>query len=144
MMRFTPLLLPFAVVLLGLSAAPVSAQFQPVPYNQPQYGVGYRPQLSPYLNLLRGGNTAANYYLGVVPEFERRQNRETFQNALSRIDEQLNKTVVEEDLAVPLGGTGHVTAFGNTGGYFGSLTGRTAGTQQQQRPATPATSGLKH
>src|SRR5262245_61056897 len=31
-----------------------------------------RPALSPYLNLLRGGDPAANYYLGVLTEYDRR------------------------------------------------------------------------
>jgi len=30
------------------------------------------PALSPYLNLVRGGNPAVNYYLGVLTEFDRR------------------------------------------------------------------------
>jgi hypothetical protein len=31
-----------------------------------------RPALSPYLNMLRGGDPAANYYLGVMTEYDRR------------------------------------------------------------------------
>src|SRR5713226_9128309 len=45
-----------------------------------------RPQLSPYLNLLRGGSPAANYYLGVVPERERRANAALFGSAISDLE----------------------------------------------------------
>jgi hypothetical protein len=31
------------------------------------------PTLSPYLNMLRGGDPAANYFLGTLPDFQRRQ-----------------------------------------------------------------------
>src|SRR5437868_1508592 len=43
-------------------------------YNpNPQITAPYsRPALSPYLNLLRGGDPAANYYLGVLTEYDRR------------------------------------------------------------------------
>ena len=43
-------------------------------YNpNPQITAPYsRPALSPYLNLLRGGDPAANYYLGVMTEYDRR------------------------------------------------------------------------
>jgi hypothetical protein len=50
---------------------PASAQsvFNP----NPPIGAPYsRPALSPYLNLLRGGDPAANYYLGVLTEYDRR------------------------------------------------------------------------
>ena len=42
----------------------------------PAYGPGYQTQLSPFLNLLRGGDASANYFLGVVPEQQRRRMRE--------------------------------------------------------------------
>src|SRR5207247_6563256 len=64
----------------ALPIFPVSAQ---APYYGQPYGGSYRsmgggfgrPGLSPYLNMLRGGSPAANYYLGVVPEFERQIGR---------------------------------------------------------------------
>jgi hypothetical protein len=56
---------------------------QPIPDSQPGDAIrtvrshpalqpSGQPRLSPYLNLLRGGNPAANY-MGVVPEIERRR-----------------------------------------------------------------------
>ncbi len=132
MRRLTPGLALAAVAVIFVSAGAASAQ--PYPYNMPRYGVGFQPGLSPYLNLLRGGNTAANYYLGTIPEFERRQNSEVFRNALTELDIKVSQEAVELGLAEPIGTTGHVTAFGNTGGYFGSLTGRQAGAAPRQQP----------
>jgi len=142
-----------AVVFQVAIAAPVIAQYSP--YTQPGYGSGYspysglgygpygRPSLSPYLNLLRGGNPAANYYLGVVPEVERRTQSSQFRTELrdleSRPPSVLNPT---NDLLPPLSETGHGTTFmnftpyysyGSLGTYFGSSTGI-----NQSRSRTPS------
>jgi hypothetical protein len=115
-----------------------TAQFaQPQPYNQPRYGVGYQPPLSPYLNLLRGGNQAANYFLGTVPEIERRQNSQLFRSALLELDQKVSRETVELGLAAPITSTGHITAFGNTGGYFGSTTVRPPASRVMPPPAKP-------
>jgi hypothetical protein len=60
-----------AVVLACGSLQSASAQsvFNPPSSRQAPYT---RPALSPYLNLLRGGDPAANYYLGVLTEQDRR------------------------------------------------------------------------
>ena len=59
-----------AVVMLGSAqAAPAQSIFNPNPPITAPYS---RPALSPYLNLLRGGNPAANYYMGVLSEYDRR------------------------------------------------------------------------
>ena len=135
MRRLTPGL-PIAAVALALIIAS-AASAQPGPPNAPRYGVGFRPGLSPYLNLLRGGDPAANYYLGTIPEFERRQNSQVFRNSLIELDAKVSQEAVELGLAEPIGATGHVTAFGNTGGYFGSLTGRQAAVPQKQQAQAP-------
>ncbi len=59
-----------ALALLAI-ARPTQAQsvFNP---NPPVVAPYARPALSPYLNLLRGGDPAANYYLGVLTEYDRR------------------------------------------------------------------------
>jgi hypothetical protein len=122
----------------ALFVAAGTASAQPYPYNVPQYGVGFRPGLSPYLNLLRGGDQAANYFLGVVPEFERRQNSAVFRGALLELDQRVSRDITDLGLGEAVTSTGHITAFGNTGGYFGSLTGRTAaGAARQTQPAAP-------
>src|SRR5258708_13669176 len=66
----------FSVLLVAGSvhAQGYAPNYQFSPYARPNYVGSPRPVLSPYLNLLRGGNPAANYFLGVLPEFERRAN----------------------------------------------------------------------
>ena len=116
MNRLTPVLLLAAVAWLFSSAGSASAQ--PFPLSAPNYGVGYRPALSPYLNLLRGGDPAANYFIGTVPEQDRRQNTRLFSSALIEMDQRVTNLTQELDLSVPITSTGHITAFGNTGNYF--------------------------
>jgi hypothetical protein len=58
------LLLPLAVAVLA--CLPAAARAQVTGLGQPPLG---RPVVSPYLNLLRGGNPAINYY-GIVRPLE--------------------------------------------------------------------------
>jgi hypothetical protein len=133
MTRLNNLVLPAAVAVVCLAAS--SATAQPRPYNQPQYGVGYQPGLSPYLNMLRGGNSAANYFLGTLPEIARRQNDQLFRSALHELDQKVSQESVELGLSEPVTSTGHVTAFGNTGGYFGQTTVRPPNSRVLPPPA---------
>jgi hypothetical protein len=112
------LVLTTLIALAGAGTA--SAQF--LPPARPNYGPGYRPQLSPYLNLLRGGDPAANYFLGVIPEEQRRYNARVFSADIADLDRRLlgaTAPTEEQRLFTPLPGTGHPTVFGNTGTYFG-------------------------
>jgi hypothetical protein len=115
------LLASFAA-LLGLLAAysPVSAQFT-YPFQAGQRYPGWQTPLSPYLNLLRPGNPAVNYYGLVEPEFQRRQDRGVIYNSLQSLANQLPQRpgIMEEEFNAPLRSTGHPTAFGYTGSYFG-------------------------
>jgi hypothetical protein len=108
-----------AVLVACCLAGSAHAQFQPP--TRPNYGPGYRPQLSPYLNLLRGGDPAANYYLGTLPEMQRRANAQMFGTEISELDRRtLGATQTTEQLITqPLPGSGHPTVFGNTLYYFG-------------------------
>lgn len=133
---------------LALLVAALAAHAQPsstYPYNLNLYGPGLvspynssftrpGPNLSPYLNLLRGGNPAANYYLGVVPEIERRNNAAAFSAGITdlarRIESPLTETTGEE-LFPALPQTGHPVQFFNFSYYFGSGPG---GRPQQQQP----------
>ena len=115
-----------------------------------------RPALSPYLDLTRGGNAAANYYLGTLPEINRRAVT-TLQNAAIR---DLERTVEsprpgDEPLLYgregPLPPTGHAATFVYYGGYYnipngpspirpprGQMTSSTMMTQTQtQTPRMP-------
>src|SRR5205807_1613565 len=111
-----------SVLALGSFALlPESAQAQPyIPGNRPQYYNPYRPPISPYLDLLRGGLPAANYYLGVVPERERRNlqyGSVPLPFDLDRRYEAVDRVDADE-LAPTLPGTGHATAFMTTSPYF--------------------------
>jgi hypothetical protein len=137
-------------VLLALVPA-AGAQPPYTEYNRSLPGFAPRPALSPYLNMLRGGNPAANYYLGVLPE----QNYRAFQNALPQtIANDLSRLpapqdrLSADDLLPSLPATGHMTGFQFYGAYYSSAgapraffpynpyMGR-AQMQQQQVPRLP-------
>jgi hypothetical protein len=111
------------VGLVALTAGPAAAQ-NIYPYRAPSFGPGYQTQLSPYLNFLRGGDPAANYFLGVLPEFQRRQDRNIFASQIQGLGTLLPAPprITERDIDTPLPSTGHATAFNYTGSYFNSST----------------------
>src|SRR6516164_9485606 len=126
----------FILTTAALIALAASAQAQPsttYPYNLNLRGPGLvapyggsftrpGPNLSPYLNLLRGGNPAANYYLGVIPEVERRNNAAQFAAGITDLARSIEAPPQDTtgELLPALPQTGHVVQFGNYGGYFGS------------------------
>jgi len=121
------------IVTAALMFAP-AAQAQVGPRRPPVYGPGYRPNLSPYLNLLRGGDPSSNYFLGTLPEFQRRSNAATFRQAIADLDAITapKPEEYEEDLTPVQSGTRpyvNTTGgyFNNTGGYFLPATNNRAG-----------------
>jgi hypothetical protein len=141
--------LGFASLALLVAASAAHAQPSTYPYNLNLYGPGVvspynssftrpGPNLSPYLNLLRGGNPAANYYLGVVPEVERRNNAAQFRAGIADLSRRL-ETPLEpgrEELFPSLPETGHPVQFQNYSYYFGGgAPGRPP--LQAGAPATP-------
>lgn len=117
------LVTPFAVLMawLILGCIPASAQYT-YPFRPPQYGPGYQTQLSPYLNMLRPGDPAVNFYTGVLPEVQRRQDRNAVFGSLQGLTMQFPAPpgINEEDYDAPMYSTGHPTAFNYTGMYFNS------------------------
>jgi hypothetical protein len=122
-----------ATAALSIPAEPARAQQAPLslpqayqqPSSAPLYDVYNRSNLSPYLNLLRGGSPSANYYLGVVPEFTARtfQNRttnelNTLYNAATRPIETLEDPLWRQPLIRVAPPTGHPTGFVSYGPYF--------------------------
>jgi hypothetical protein len=111
------------IVLAGVSVAPASAQYVPGS-GRTAYGAGIggaRPGLSPYLNLLRGGDPSANYFLGTIPEQQRRFNAYMTRTALLDLESRPTTAAgadPNEALLKPLPQTGHPTAFGNQLNYF--------------------------
>jgi hypothetical protein len=118
-----------ALGLLGLLATQrASAQ-----YRQPAYGPGYGnygrtgPALSPYLNLTRGGNPAANYFLGVLPEMDRRATKAEQGREIADLERRTDALaapppaaggVAEELTGGGLPPTGHATSFTTYGSYY--------------------------
>jgi hypothetical protein len=87
-------------------------------YQRPNFGAAPTPALSPYLNLLRGGDPAANYYLGVLPELDRRANAIQFQSSINTIQQRLGlETTPEGILSIPRE-TGHPSYFLTYGSYY--------------------------
>ncbi len=125
--------------LMLAAVEPASAQ-RPPPYlyNQPTYGPGFRPQLSPYLNLTGRNDPAVNYFLQTLPAFENRYTRQTYGAAIAGLEAQaLNPTppaAPDVDLFTPQATTGHPTAFQNTGGYFQNAQGRPQAAAPTTRP----------
>ena len=103
-----------------LLLAPASASAQQYGYPGSYANTLNRPQLSPYLNLLRGGNVASNYYLGTIPEQQRRANDAIFRAQIRTLETQplIPAVTSPEDLFGPIPGSGHETAFLNYGGYY--------------------------
>src|SRR6516165_1867128 len=114
-----------AVAGVVLAGAPARAQMV-YPYSRPNYGPGYAPQLSPYLNFLRGGDPAANYFLGTLPEFQRRANAKQFGAAINALNLDLYNQAITQPLDPllfqPLAQAGHPTVFNNTLTYFNQTT----------------------
>jgi hypothetical protein len=137
------------ITLTGLTAAGVlwltfagaaHAQYQGAgPFGGMGGGIGAgspfgRPQLSPYLNLLRGGSPAANYYLGVIPERERRSNAAMFGTAINELEWRQRFGASGDELGEPITSSGHPTAFLNTGSYFNvPIPARAANTSPARR-----------
>jgi hypothetical protein len=130
-------LMASALALGLLSPAVANAQYANSPYG-PLYRPGLYPYgtpgLSPYLDLTRGGNRAANYFLGTIPEIERRRNAAVFGAAIQDLERR--NVAVEpaiEELVPTLPSTGHPVAFMNYYPYY------LIGPQPTQPAARPQT-----
>jgi hypothetical protein len=137
-------------LLLGiatLALMPTSARAQTTSPSNPSgsapnmYNRSAQP-LSPYLNLLRGGNNAVNYFYGVRPGtqsgaftgmFGQNGNgpRMTFFAGADNLSDLLD----EPRDATKVAPTGHGAAFSNTMNYFGPTSGQffSRGQQQQRK-----------
>jgi hypothetical protein len=135
----------FALALLTSSArAQITGPTNPSGYAPNMYNRAVQP-LSPYLNLLRGGNNAVNYFYGVRPgttqpnAFTGMFNQQGLgprQTFFPGADTLSDLTEDPRD-ATRVAPTGHVAGFNNTLNYFGQTSGqffaRGGGGQQQRR-----------
>jgi hypothetical protein len=136
-------------VLIGgaLAALPQAARAQttgpanPGGYAPNMYNRAAQP-LSPYLNLLRGGNNAVNYFYGVRPGTQSNAftgmfpgggmgQRQTFFPGAAYLTDVLDE---EPRDATRVNPTGHPTGFNNTLNYFGPTPGQTFSRGGQQQP----------
>lgn len=125
-------------VFLLIVAAPAFAQ--PTPPVGPNAN---RPTVSPYLNLLRGGSPAINYFGIVRPELQMQQNLGQLQQQLNQANQ--NMQGLAENL-VPAGEqvlptTGHAVQFNNTLNYFNRMPGG-SGVNTAGRPGMGMGTGL--
>jgi hypothetical protein len=120
------LLVPLLAAAAALAAQQAQAQ---VPFPANRAGPYTAPAYSPYLNLLRGGNPAVNYYGIVRPQI-------AFNNAVQGLQQQINTVAAQSyaptttDAGLPM--TGHAASYMNYSHFFPGLTG-VAG-----RPVAPA------
>src|SRR5262245_12615133 len=128
-----------AAALLLLAAPAAFAQQSRYANPAGSYGPYARPALSPYLNMIRGGDPAANYYLGVVPERERRALNVQFGSELQDLEQRTSAPAAgEREPAIPeLPVTGHPSYFLNYSTYYnlGGAPGRTGLTAPAPPPA---------
>ena len=132
------------LVLVPLTArAQTTGPTNPSGYAPNMYNRGTQP-LSPYLNLLRGGNNAVNYFYGVRPGTTQPTpfagmfgaggsgQRMTFFPGADYLTELLD----EPRDATRVNPTGHAAGFNNTLNYFGPTSGQffARGAQQQGGP----------
>ncbi len=130
-----------SVAVLGTTAVASAQypQYPPSPYYLPPGAMsnGGNPQnqpLSPYLNLLRGGNPGVNYYYGVrpgtvggagqglgAPFTAMGGNRAPFFPQLANAPDPLQPREVGAGDVLPP--AGHPVVFNSTGGYFPSPIG---------------------
>ncbi len=126
------------VALLGLSLVFVGPALGQVPQggspNVPQTG----PTVSPYLNLLRRGNSAGVNYYGIVrPQMDFRNSLRSQQQATNA---GLQALAAANDPMTGLPVSGHIAVFQNTGGYFlNSYGGMVPGSMSG--PPRPANAG---
>ena len=142
-----------AMTVLGLawSASDANAQPQPNGTGGAQFLPNFYNQnsqpLSPYLNLLRGGNPAVNYFYGVRPGSQQGAFGSPFLGSTGSMIRPSQfpqiDTIFDADTKGPQDGlrpTGHPFAFNNTLGFYGPLGG---GSGQRPGATGPSRAGAK-
>ena len=129
------------LLLTPSAAAQITGSTNPSGYAPNMYNRSAQP-LSPYLNLLRGGNTAVNYFYGVRPgtqpsAFSALLGQSGAGPRLSFFPGADTLADFSDDPrdASKVAPTGHTTTFNNTLNYFGPTSGQffSRGAQQQRK-----------
>lgn len=132
--------------IIALAFLPAVAQAQATSSTNPS---GYAPNmynraaqpLSPYLNLLRGGNTAVNYFYGVRPGTQPSAFTGMFspmgvgpRQTFFPVVDTLADLTDDPQSGLRIAPTGHPVGFNNTLNYFGPTSGQTFARGAQQQP----------
>lgn len=123
-----------SAVALALVPAAARAQmpgaFNPNAFAPNMYNRSAQP-LSPYLNLLRGGNDAVNYYYGVRPGTQPGAFTGMFNQSAAGprqtffpVVDTLADLTDDPQAAMRVAPTGHPVGFNNTLNYFGPTSGQ--------------------
>ena len=116
MLRFKPALIAMALTIAASAAQAEQPIVQPTrPNNTP-------PVLNPYLNMLRGGNPAINYYGLVRPQMQQGQQLQMLQNGLARTTEEAEAAAMTPTTPTGvLADTGHTVGFMTYPRYFNTV-----------------------
>jgi hypothetical protein len=133
-----------ALAALAMAVVPAAAWaqvpgvFNPNGYAPNMYNRQAQP-LSPYLNLLRGGNEAVNYYYGVRPGTQPGAFTGMFNQSAAGprqtffpVVDTLADLSEDPQAAMRVSPTGHPVGFNNTLNYFGPTSGQTFARGGQQ------------
>ena len=119
--------------------AQVPGQFNPNAYAPNMYNRQAQP-LSPYLNLLRGGDAAVNYYYGVRPGTQPGAFTGMFNQSAAGprqtffpVVDTLAGLTDDPQAAMRVAPTGHPVGFNNTLNYFGPTSGQVFARSAQQQ-----------
>jgi hypothetical protein len=112
-----------AVLAALVGAGSAQAQFSYGFYGRagpPNYGPGFRPLLSPYLNIIRGRNFGVDYNLGTRVEIQRRENATQFRSEITDLQarEASRGGPFEPGAAERPIESGTTVSFGNSLGYY--------------------------
>jgi hypothetical protein len=134
-----------ALCALALTLVPAAARAQvpgqgnPNAYAPNMYNREAQP-LSPYLNLLRGGNAAVNYYYGVRPGTQPAAFTGMFNQSAAGprqtffpVVDTLADLTDDPQAGMRVAPTGHPVGFNNTLNYFGPTSGQFFARSAQQQ-----------
>jgi hypothetical protein len=112
MSRYKPILIALTLTLAASAAQAQQPGVQPgAPYITP-------PVLSPYLNMLRSGNPAVNYYGLVRPQIQQGQQLQALQYGLARSAEEAAAAEGPTTGTGVAANTGHTVGFMTYARYF--------------------------
>jgi hypothetical protein len=91
------------------------------------------PAYSPYLNILRPGGAANNYYGLVRPQIDTQNQVNTLQQQVGTLNQNANGAPIDQPLGLPT--TGHASSFMNYSHFYPGMVG---GNRGGGRPGTTA------